>query len=150
MKKRSKLLFLVLPILSLQTLTLSAQMSIDWINLADVTFEEKKDSVNAPLSYNQATFGASLEKLAGKEVSITGYMIPMDPMGITYVLSMNPNATCFFCGGAGPETVLQLNMKPSAIKRYAIDARLTFKGILQMNEKDINSLTFVLNEAEEL
>ena len=150
MKKRQAFLFLIFLIFNFQIPTLSAQMSIGWINLADVTFEEKKDSVNAPLSYNQATFGASLAKLAGKEVSITGYMIPMDPMGITYVLSMNPNATCFFCGGAGPETVLQLNMKLSAIKRYTTDARLTFKGILQMNEKDINSLTFVLNEAEEL
>ena len=103
-----------------------------------------------PEHLNWVTFGEALKKLAGKEISITGYMIPMDPMGITYVLSRNPNSTCFFCGGAGPETVLQLNMKPSAIKRYKTDDKLTFKGILQLNEKDIHSLTYVLEEAEEL
>ena len=102
-----------------------------WISLADVTFEEKKEKEDDILSYNHATFGEAVKKLAGKEISITGYMIPMDPMGITYVLSRNPNSTCFFCGGAGPETVLQLNMKPSAIKRYATDDRVTFKGVLQ-------------------
>jgi len=129
--------------------SISAQISIGWINLADVTFEEKAME-GVALTYNHATFGESLKALAGKEVSITGYMIPMDPMGITFVLSRNPNATCFFCGGAGPETVLQIKVKPGKFKRYTVDDRLTFKGILRMYEKDINSLTYVLEEAEEL
>jgi len=128
---------------------MTAQTRIDWINLADVVFEEKMmDEVE--MMYNHATFGASLLALEGKEVSITGYMIPMDPMGITFVLSRNPNATCFFCGGAGPETVLQINVKKGIFKRYTTDDRLTFKGILRMHEKDIDSLTYVLEEAEEI
>lgn len=132
-----------------QSTNLIAQTPISWINLADVTFEEKMME-DVEMLYNHATFGESLTALAGKEVSITGYMIPMDPMGITFVLSRNPNATCFFCGGAGPETVLQLEMKGNTFKRYTIDDRLTFKGILRMNEKDIESLTYVLEEAEEI
>lgn len=150
MKKEQILPLLIFIFLNVLSPTLFAQTNIGWISLTDVTFEEKKETEDAILSYNHATFGKSITKLAGKEISITGYMIPMDPMGITYVLSRNPNATCFFCGGAGPETVLQLNMKPSAIKRYNTDDRLTFKGILQLNEKDINSLTYVLEKAEEL
>ena len=74
-------------------------------------------------------------------------MIPMDAMGINYALSKNPNAVCFFCGGAGPETVVQLQL--SEIKRYRTDDRLTFKGRLQMNKQDIYSLTYVLQNAEE-
>lgn len=150
MKKEQLLPLFVFIFMNFSAPTLFAQTGIGWISLADVTFEEKKETADAILSYNQATFGEALKKLAGKEISITGYMIPMDPMGITYVLSRNPNSTCFFCGGAGPETVLQLNMKPSAIKRYKTDDKLTFKGILQLNEKDIHSLTYVLEEAEEL
>ncbi len=150
MKKEQILPLFIFVFVSFLSPTLYAQTGIGWISLADVTFEEKKETADAILSYNQATFGEALKKLAGKEISITGYMIPMDPMGITYVLSRNPNSTCFFCGGAGPETVLQLNMKPSAIKRYKTDDKLTFKGILQLNEKDIHSLTYVLEEAEEL
>lgn len=149
MKKRTIFKCILLALVTLKSFSLHAQTSIDWINLADVTFEEKQmDDVE--LTYNHATFGASLKALEGQEVSITGYMIPMDPMGITFVLSRNPNATCFFCGGAGPETVLQIKVKPGAFKRYTVDDRLTFKGILRMYEKDIDSLTYVLEDAEEL
>jgi len=147
--KKEQLLFVFLFIITLSP-SLFGQLDIGWISLADVTFEEKKENEADILTYNHATFGEAVAKLAGKEISITGYMIPMDPMGITYVLSRNPNSTCFFCGGAGPETVLQLNMKPSAIKRYETDDRVTFKGTLQLNEKDIHTLTYVLEEAEEL
>jgi len=150
MKKEQLFLLLFFMLLSVLPSTLFAQTSIGWISLADVTFEEKKEKEADILSYNHATFGESIKKLAGQEISITGYMIPMDPMGITYVLSRNPNSTCFFCGGAGPETVLQLNIKPSAIKRYSTDDRVTFKGKLQINEKDVHTLTYVLEEAEEL
>ena len=130
-------------------INLNAQVAIDWVNLADVQFEERP-TPDSLLVYNHAVFGNSLLDLAGEEVKITGYIIPMDPMGITYVLSRNPNATCFFCGGAGPETVLQLRMKAAGIKRYTTDDRLTFKGKLKLNEKDIDSLTYELLEAEEL
>lgn len=150
MKKLFRFSLIILISSSTYLPTISAQTRIDWINLADVTFEEKKDSVEALFSYNHATFGENLLALAGHEVSITGYMIPIDPMGINFVLSRNPNSSCFFCGGAGPETVLQLNMKKRTLKRYSTDDRLTFKGKLQLNEKDIDRLTYVLEEAEEL
>ena len=127
--------------------SLLAQVPVDWHTLADVTFEEKKD-VAEDLPYNKATFGPIISLFKDKEVIVSGYMIPMDAMGISYALSKNPNAVCFFCGGAGPETVIQLNL--TQIKRYRTDDRLTFKGTLQMNEEDIYSLTYVLNNAEEL
>lgn len=149
MKKSNIFKFLLIVLFTLNNHSIHAQTRIDWINLADVTFEEKQME-EVELTYNHATFGASLKALEGKEVSITGYMIPMDPMGITFVLSRNPNATCFFCGGAGPETVLQIKVKPGTFKRYTVDDRLTFKGILRMYEKDIDSLTYVLEDAEEL
>ncbi len=149
MIKTNKFFLLLFVLTILGGSQINAQTRIDWINLADVSFEEKQME-DVKLSYNHATFGQSLKALEGKEVSITGYMIPMDPMGITFVLSRNPNATCFFCGGAGPETVLQIKVKPDAFKRYTVDDRLTFKGILRMHEKDIESLTYVLEDAEEL
>ena len=92
------------------SITTQAQALIDWYNLSDVTFEEKQIPGEI-LNYNQATFGPSLTPFEGIEVMITGYMIPVDPMGISYVLSMNPNAMCFFCGGAGPETVMEVYSK---------------------------------------
>ena len=141
----NRLFFLLL--FSFLSILLFSQSHIDWNTLADVTFEEKTEEA-AGLPYNQASFGSIVSGYKDKEVAISGYMIPMDAMGISYALSRNPNAVCFFCGGAGPETVVQLKL--SKIKRYKIDERLTFKGKLQLNEQDINSLTYVLLEAEEL
>ena len=68
-------------------------------------------------------------------------------MGISYALSRNPNANCFFCGGAGPETVLNLQLSPDAIQRYKTDTYKAFKGILQLNQKNDNQFTYVLLNA---
>ncbi|MEM6963324.1 MAG: DUF3299 domain-containing protein, partial [Bacteroidota bacterium] len=64
------------------------------------------------------------------------------------VLSKNPNSSCFFCGGAGPETVLELELKPSAIERYEVDDLKTFKGILKLNKINDKHLTYLLTDAE--
>jgi len=69
-------------------------------------------------------------------------------LGISYVLSKNNNANCFFCGGAGPETVLELEMLPGTARRYKMDEIKTFKGILQLNVSNENQLTYVLIKAE--
>ena len=127
----------------------NAQEVIDWGVLADVTFE-KKYSEEWGMNYDHATFGESIQSYNGKEVIIKGYVIPMDGLGLTYALSRNPNATCFFCGGAGPETVLELKIKTSAMRRFNTDDFLSFKGILEIHEKNDNQFTYVLKSAEPL
>jgi hypothetical protein len=142
----TKYIFTFLLFLFLQN-NLAAQKLINWSYLGDVKYEVK---YSEELGYNLhiATFGKSIKNLDGKEVIISGHMIPLDPMGISYVLSQNPNSSCFFCGGAGPETVLELELKPSAIKRYEVDSVVEFKGILKLNKIDDKHLTYVLLEAE--
>ena len=147
MKLITKYLLATLFLFFLNHSTLTAQEAINWSYLADVKFEVK---FSEEMGYNlhHATFGKSLKTYEGKEVVITGYMIPLDALGISYVLSKNPNSSCFFCGGAGPETVLELEMKPSAIKRYEVDEVMTFKGILKLNKVDKTRMNYVLLEAE--
>ena len=128
---------------------LPAQDLIDWTTLADVKFEPVF-SEELGISYDEASFGPFISLFSEKEVKIKGYMIPLDGMGVSYVLSRNPNATCFFCGGAGPETVVELELLPSAIGKYKLDEYRTFKGILHLNKKNINHLTYVLKNAEPL
>lgn len=131
------------------TAVVSAQTAIDWNLLADVKFNQKY-SEELGLTYDEAAFGKWVLPFDGKEVKITGFMIPLDGMGVSWVLSRNPNATCFFCGGAGPETVIELELKSSAIRKYKLDERRTFKGILRLNRANIDHLTYVLEEAEPL
>jgi len=128
--------------------SLSAQSRLTWQQLADVSFEKIEDKENS-ITYNEATFGEKLMLLDSTEVYTTGYLIPIDAMGITYALSRNPNASCFFCGGAGPETVILLRIKPEHYKRYSTDIRLTFAGRLKINENDKDSFIYVLESAEE-
>lgn len=126
-----------------------AQSAINWDVLADARFEATYSS-ELGVELMSATFGPWAKAFEGKEVSIKGYVLPLDPMGLSYVLSRNPNASCFFCGGAGPETILGLKFLPSAIKRYETDQLVTFKGILQLNEKDDDQFNYMLLEVEEL
>ena len=98
----------------------------------------------------EAKFGPSVKALDQTEIILKGYIIPLDPLGTQYVLSRNPMASCFFCGGSGPETVAELRLHPKSIKRYATDEVHTFKGKLVLNEKNINSLNYVILNAERL
>ena len=73
---------------------------LTWKQLTDVEFKdvyvEELDAY-----YWKPTFGANVKALAGREVYITGYIIPVDYDENFYVLSRYPFANCFFCGGAG-------------------------------------------------
>ena len=124
----------------------TALIKIDWSHLADVTFEDRYyEDFDQYLPY--PTFGQSVKELENKEVQISGYIIPIEPE--RYILSQNPFASCFFCGGAGPETVLELEMK-SYDKTYYTDQYLSFKGTLKLNISDIDKLNYLLQSAEEV
>ena len=135
----------LLQVLTLNVLT--AQEFIDWGALADVEFEEIYDDETG-LTLLEATFGDFIKVHDGKEVTISGFMIPIDPFGTSYVISRNPNSSCFFCGGAGPETIVGLYLKPEAVKRYETDEFLTFRGKLQLNKINEKQFTYMLLDAE--
>ena len=85
----------------------------------------------------------------GKECYITGYMIPVDVDEDFYVLSRYPFANCFFCGGAGPESVVDLRFPDKAERSYQTDDRLTFKGTLRLNSDDVYQMNYILEGAVE-
>ena len=148
MIKRRLLQFFFLFVLIIPEKDLSAQMQINWDVLADVKFDATY-SAELGVELMSASFGPWPKVFEGKEVVITGYVLPLDPMGLSYVLSRNPNASCFFCGGAGPETILGLNFKPGALQRYKTDQRVTFQGVLQLNQLDDDQFTYMLLDAAE-
>lgn len=84
--------------------------TITWEDLKDVKFS-RKFIKEEDMYFLFPTFGEKVKRLNGCEVQIKGYMIPVDPEGRIYVLSARPMASCFFCGAAGPETIIQLNLK---------------------------------------
>ncbi|ADQ18974.1 hypothetical protein [Leadbetterella byssophila] len=121
-------------------------IKITWEQLSDVTFKKKWSSTEN-MFLLEPQFGPKVTALKGKEVALTGYMIPVDVDANYYVLSSNPFASCFFCGGAGPESVVSIKFK-KVNKRFNTDDRVTIKGVLRLNVDDINDLNYILEGAE--
>ncbi len=118
---------------------------ITWETLKDVSFDKKWNKEEA-MFILVPNFGNKVSLLNNKEVEITGYMIPVDVESSYYVLSANPYSSCFFCGQAGPESVMSVKFKKLG-KRLNTDDRVTVKGILNLNKDDINELNYILSNA---
>lgn len=91
-------------------------------------------------------FGSKIKALEGKEIQIRGYMIPVDPSANIFVLSANPMAACFFCGGSGPESIIQLKLKNP--RKFITDEVWTVKGTLKLNADNIEELNYILQNTE--
>ena len=144
------MLKLTLPLLLLLfTIPSFSQKLLTWESLSDVKFT-LKFSEEIGLDATEATFGETVKSFENQQVIIRGYMIPLDPLGTQYVLSKHPMANCFFCGKAGPETVVELRLHPKSIRRYPMDEIHTFKGILRLNAKDPATLHYIIESAERM
>ena len=121
---------------------------LTWAELADVDFKdvylEELDSY-----YWKPVFGPQVFAAEGEDVYITGYVIPVDLDEDFYVLSRYPFANCFFCGGAGPESVVDLRFSDVDHRTYQTDERLTFHGNLRLNADDVYQMNYILEGAVE-
>jgi hypothetical protein len=127
---------------------LSDYKELTWADLADVDFKEVfLEEIGA--YYWKPEFGEKLKALEGSKVYITGYMIPVDVDEDFYVLSRYPFANCFFCGGAGPESVTDLRFADKDHRAYKTDERMTFHGSLRLNADDIMQMNYILDDAVE-
>lgn len=123
-----------------------SQNIITWELLKDVEFDEIW-SEEFQAYYMVPKFSNSVKEMDGKEVQIRGFIIPVDIVQDYYVLSANPYSSCFFCGQAGPESVMEIQM----IKKYEglrMDQVITFQGTLKLNIDDIYQLNYILEEAQ--
>lgn len=60
---------------------------------------------------DQPKFSDDLFAMEGKAITLDGFMIPLQEQGgdgSFFILSRFPYQSCFFCGGAGPETVVEV------------------------------------------
>lgn len=143
------LIFLVLGLSQGILPELKAQSLLSWEKLSDVNFdlvwfEEHQSKFMVP------RFGPLPNALKNKKVKIKGYVIPVDATKNLYVISKVPMAMCFFCGGSGSETIVELDMKKGYSKRYNTDDVITFQGILTLNTKDVMHFIYILKDAIEV
>ncbi|MGB0929700.1 MAG: hypothetical protein ACPGVB_02915 [Chitinophagales bacterium] len=116
---------------------------ITWLTLTDVKFEEKIAPEDSAL-YLYPTFGKIVKSLDGKKVSIKGFVIPIDATEHYYVLSANPFSACFFCGKAGPESIMELELKSDPSRAYQMDQFSTFEGTFRLNSTDVDHCNYML------
>lgn len=127
---------------------LAQYKKIDWAFLAKVTWDDRYFP-----AYDETVWYPDFDKevLAadGTMVEIEGYIIPIDVESGFYVLSANPFASCFFCGNAGPESVLELQFTEPLKNTYKTDEVAVFRGQLKLNWDDLEHCNYILQNASE-
>lgn len=92
-------------------------------------------------------FSEQLKLREGTIVSLEGFIIPLqqETSQDYFVLSRFPFASCFFCGAAGPETVVEVYSDEQF--KYT-DERVRVKGKLRLNDDNPMHLFYVLEDCE--
>lgn len=117
-----------------------------WKTLSKVTFTKKYDDLLG-FKVDVPVFAADVKKLDGKEITLRGYIIPVEGYRshTEFIFSAFPYNMCFFCGGAGPETVMEV--KSAQPVKYTTEP-ITLRGILHLNDTDVNRLMYGLEKAQ--
>ena len=116
----------------------------NWKTLSKIDYEKSKDEYGEIFV---PKFNAEIRALEGKEIELSGYIIPFEGMFKPdhIIISSLPIASCFFCGGAGPESVAEVYTK-EAVKYTA--KKVTVRGKLALNDKDSDQLMYILRDAK--
>lgn len=124
---------------------LQAQENL-WKTLSKITYEKKFDELLG-FKVDVPVFGDETKSLEGEIVEVSGYIVPVEgyKSHTEFVFSAYPYNMCFFCGGAGPETVMEVTSKEPV--KYSTE-RIKLRGKLLLNSDDINRLMYVLVDAE--
>jgi hypothetical protein len=118
---------------------------ISWDTLANISYEYIQN-FEQNFWYGEATFSEEVKALDGEMVEIQGYILQVDLEGNSYYLSAYPFSSCFFCGGAGQESVMELRLK-NAKQSFTQDELVKLRGRLRLNNRELE-LNYILEEAE--
>ena len=143
----SILVFLLLFSGSLETNAQSNSEQNLWSLFQQVPFKEKLNR-DFGMYFFYREFTEELKALKGKEVVLKGFYIPLELYSSQMlVLSKYPMAECFFCGAAGPESVAVVYLQSNP-PRMKVDQIVEVRGILDLNESDVEEMTFIIRDAK--
>ena len=144
MKKQGVIGLCLLTILCVSFTSPSANV---WELLMKVKWVKKYDKKTKTNAY-APKFTKEIQALNGKQITIRGYLIPVDLYGDGdfAIISALPVANCFFCGGAGPETVMEVYTKQKI--KADRSGKITFRGRLELNPDNADHLIYILRDAK--
>lgn len=96
--------------------------------------------------YSLVTFSDEIKALDGKLVEVSGFMIPLSvsEKPKKFLLSQVPASQCFFCGGAGPTSLIEILLKKPLATTFEI---ISVKGKLNVLENDQYGLLYRITDA---
>ncbi len=115
-----------------------------WKILSKVKYKSNLDAESGEVIYTPI-FNKAIEAYEGKTIVLKCYIIPAELSRGKMPLSAFPYSSCFFCGGAGPESVIELETNSPII--YRLEKPLTLQGKLKLNRTDPLRLMYVLKDA---
>lgn len=132
--------------LFLGSVTLTSAQGDIWQQLSKITYKKEYNEIMG-FKVDVPVFADDVKKLGGTEITVKGYIIPIEGYKShkEFVFSAFPYSMCFFCGGAGPETVMEVFASEPV--KYTDDP-VTLKGTLELNNDDINRLIYSLTDAK--
>ena len=94
---------------------------------------------------DRPNFSSQLIMQEGNMITLEGFIIPLEQGGNQdyFVLSRFPFQSCFFCGGAGPETVVEVYVDGAF--RFT-DERVRVTGKLRLNKDNPLHLFYILED----
>ena len=123
-----------------------AQSSPYWQIMAEVSFKEQETQYRG-LTALEPVFTEGIKELDHKVVRLDGYIYPLEGYRASkhFVLSALPISSCYFCGGGGPETVVEVySSEPIP---YSTD-KISLRGVFILNADDPLGVIYQLKEAE--
>lgn len=122
-----------------------AQTDNVWKSLSKITYRKEYDELMG-FKIDKPVFSDAIKSMEGKTITVKGYIIPVEGYKShkEFIFSAFPYSMCFFCGGAGPETVMEVSAKEPV--KYTTE-QITLTGTLRLNSDDINRLMFKIDHA---
>lgn len=121
----------------------------------DVMLSDVKMRYRFSVEYNSFVhvprFGDNIKAMEGEEIVLRGFYLPSDVTGESFVLSYVPMQMCFFCAGAGIESVVELHSLIThqiRFRRLSTDDFIEVRGKLKLNRNDLDHLIYILEDAE--
>lgn len=117
--------------------------TLSWKLLGQIKYI-KKPSDDYPEGVMFPVVNTTLKAKNKKQIVMSGFIIPIDNKN--YALSKNVFASCFFCGQAGPETIMGIKFKNPNIK-LKTDQYVTLTGTFRYNDTDVDDWIYHVENA---
>lgn len=131
------------PVKAKKALVATVTDTLTWKLLGQIKYI-KKPSPDYPEGVMYPVVNPTLKAKNKKQIVMSGFIIPIDNKN--YALSKNVFASCFFCGQAGPETIMGIKFKNPNIK-LKTDQYVTLTGTFRYNDSDVDDWIYHVENA---